>query len=104
MISSLVSTTFLSYTMFTFSYGTDSGLSNVMDKILPDTLKDPRWMMITIPVAFYGIARYLYLIYNKREKGEPEKVVMTDFPFLGTMIAWGILTLLIIYLPSDVVK
>ncbi len=104
MISSLVSTTFLSYTIFTFSYGTDSGLSLVMEKVLPDTLKEPRWMMLTIPVAFYGIARYLYLIYNKREKGEPETIITADPPFLGTLITWGLLTLLIIYLPSDIVK
>lgn len=104
MISSLVATTFLSYTMFTFAYEINSGLSIVLQEVLPDTMQTPKWMMITVPIAFYSIARYLYLIYNKREKGEPEKLVTTDFPFLFTMILWGIVTLAIIYFPTELLR
>ncbi len=104
MISSLVATTFLSYTMFTFAYEINSGISVVLQDILPETLKTPKWMMITVPIAFYAVARYLYLIYNKREKGEPEKLVTSDLPFLFTMILWGIVTLAIIYFPTEILR
>lgn len=103
MISSLVATTFLSYTMFTFSFEIESGLSLAMENILPDTLKTPKWLMLTVPITFYAIARYLYLIYNKREKGQPEKLITSDMPFLFTMLLWGIVTLVIIYFPANII-
>lgn len=104
MISSLVATTFLSYVMFTFSYEINSPLHEISEKLFPDTLQQPKWLMLTIPAAFYGISRYLYLIYNKREKGEPEKIVTQDMPFFLTMVIWSIMVLLIIYFPSDIIK
>lgn len=103
MISSLSAATFISYIMFTYNYDPGEKLTLMTESILPDTLKDPKWMMITIPIAFYSLSRYLYLIYNKKEKGEPEKLITTDMPFLASIIAWLITVLLIIYPPFDII-
>lgn len=103
MISSLVSTTFLSYTLFTFTFEKRSGLTSIANNILPETLKSPKWTMLTIPIAFYAISRYLYLIYNKREAGETEKLVTTDLPFVCSILLWLVSIFLIIYLPSDII-
>jgi len=104
MISSLASATFISYIMFTYNYDQSSNLTIISEELLPNTLKDPKWMMLTIPITFYALSRYLYLIYNKKEKGEPEKLVTTDMPFLFSMISWLLGILLIIYAPSDIIR
>ena len=36
-----------------------------VQSILPHTLADARWLLATIPFAIYGVARYLYIIYEK---------------------------------------
>ncbi|NIT04213.1 hypothetical protein GTO10_04820, partial [Candidatus Saccharibacteria bacterium] len=35
--------------------------------LIPPTLATPKWMMLTIPLVIYGVARYLYVIYEKKE-------------------------------------
>jgi choline-glycine betaine transporter len=55
-------------------------------------------MMLTIPLVIYGVARYLYLIYEKQEGESPERVLLSDKPLLFTVSLWGISALLMIYL------
>ncbi|MBC7194609.1 MAG: decaprenyl-phosphate phosphoribosyltransferase [Caldisericia bacterium] len=52
--------------------------------------------IFTIPIVLYGILRYLYLIYEKKE-GEPTKLVLEDFPLLFTILIWIIFSIFIIY-------
>lgn len=52
--------------------------------------------IFTIPIVLYGILRYLYLIYEKKE-GEPTKLVLEDFPLLLTILIWIIFSIFIIY-------
>ena len=103
MISSLVSTTFLAYTLFTFTFDRHSGLADIAKSFLPGTLENPKWMMLTIPITFYAISRYIYLIYNKRDKGQPELLITTDAPFIVSILCWLVVTFLIIYLPSGII-
>lgn len=52
--------------------------------------------IFTIPIVLYGILRYLYLIYEKKE-GEPTKLVLEDFPLLLTILIWIFFSIFIIY-------
>jgi len=54
-------------------------------------------MMVTVPFVIYGVMRYLYIIYEKKEGESPEKVLLTDTPLLSTVILWLILVIIIIY-------
>jgi decaprenyl-phosphate phosphoribosyltransferase len=67
-------------------------------KYISDTFPpDRKWLMATIPFVLFGIMRYMQLIYEG--KGEsPEKILTSDIPLLGTIIIWGILDIVIIYL------
>ncbi len=55
-------------------------------------------MMLTIPLAVYGIMRYLYLMHIEGKGGAPDEVLLEDFPLLMAIFVWGILVVAILYL------
>jgi decaprenyl-phosphate phosphoribosyltransferase len=56
-----------------------------------------KWLMITIPLVVYGIARYAQLLYEKYEGERPEKIITTDMPLIFTIGLWGIIIVGLIY-------
>jgi 4-hydroxybenzoate polyprenyltransferase len=86
----------LSYALFTFQ--TASTVKNTpLSKILPEILKSPKYMMLTIPVVIYGVARYLYVIYEKKEGESPERVLLSDKALLGAVLLWVLMVFVIVY-------
>lgn len=86
----------LTYSLFTFNTGRGTS-NNLLTSYLPTTLANPRWLMITIPVVVYGIFRYLYLIFEKKEGESPEKILLTDFPLFTSVALWILLIFILIY-------
>ena len=56
-----------------------------------------KWLMITIPLVVYGIARYAQLLYEKYEGERPEKIITTDLPLVFTIGLWGVIIIGLIY-------
>ena len=54
-------------------------------------------MMLTIPLVVYGIFRYLYLVRVKRQGGAPEDMLLADPALLGTVVAWVVLSVVVLY-------
>jgi 4-hydroxybenzoate polyprenyltransferase len=54
-------------------------------------------MIYTFPFVLYGVFRYLYLIYQKKEGGSPEKLVLSDRPLLASVLLWGVSCVFILY-------
>jgi len=96
MISMAAAFTTISYATFAFQTSPTTPSSELSD-LIPRTLSTPKWMMLTIPLVIYGVARYLYVVYEKKEGESPEKVLLSDYPLLGTVVLWGITILAIIY-------
>lgn len=94
MISMSAGFTLVAYALFTFQTSPQD-MNPILQKLLPSTLQSPRWMMLTVPLVIYGIARYLFVIYEKREGESPELVLISDKPLLSTVIIWIILVLVI---------
>ncbi len=98
LISALVSCTFLSYILFTFQTDLTGnfGLSGFIK--LPSPLyRTSHLLKLTIPIVFYGIARYLYIIYTKKDGSTPETVLFKDKPLLFTIILWILSTVVLLY-------
>ncbi len=77
MINITTSALIMSYSLYTFFTG----------KI---------FIMLTIPFAFYGLFRYIYLVHKENFGGEPE-MLFRDRGMLFTMILWVILIIVILY-------
>jgi hypothetical protein len=54
--------------------------------------------MLTIPFVIYGIFRYLYLIYAKDMGDSPDEVLMQDKPLIINILAWVVISVIILSL------
>lgn len=99
LTSMFANSTWLAYAFFTFLqpaiYARDR-LSNFFD-ILSLPFGQAKYLMATVPVVIYGVMRYLYIIYEKKEGESPERVLLTDKPLLATVIIWISMVIGIIY-------
>lgn len=82
MIGPLAALSILTYSLYTVSpetvqrHGTDR-------------------LMYTVPIVTYGVFRYLFLVYRKREGGDPSRLLFRDAPLL---ISGAIYAGLVLYL------
>lgn len=56
-----------------------------------------KWMMVTIPLVVYGIARYAQLLYERVEGERPERIITKDAPLVATIILWVSIIILLMY-------
>lgn len=91
--------TWLAYALFTFLQApifARPRLIYFFDHLsLPFT--QAKYLMATVPVVIYGVMRYLYIIYEKKEGESPERVLLTDRPLLITVVLWMVMVIGIIY-------
>jgi 4-hydroxybenzoate polyprenyltransferase len=55
------------------------------------------YLVLTVPWVMYGIFRYLYLVHQQEEGGDPTHLFVSDFPTLINAILWVVTVLLVIY-------
>jgi len=97
MISMSATYTIISYSLFAFMVSPQIA-GKKLAGYLPSILGSPKWMMLTIPFVIYGVARYLYVIYEKQEGESPERVLLSDVPLLLSVLLWGLTIMVIIYI------
>lgn len=56
-----------------------------------------KWLMVTIPLVVYGIARYAQLLYEREQGERPEEIITTDKPLIAVMLLWGVIVVGLIY-------
>lgn len=78
MINITTSALIMSYSLYTFFSG------NI-------------YIMITIPFAFYGLFRYIFLVHAKNMGGEPE-MLFKDKGMIITIVLWVIIVIGVLYL------
>ncbi len=96
MISISASFCVVSYSLFAFQ-SSPALISRALLENLPKTLASPKWMMLTIPIVIYGVARYLYVIYERNEGESPERILLSDRPLLNTVAIWAASIIFIVY-------
>lgn len=96
MISMSAAFAIISYSLFTFQTS-PLPATPFFETFLPTTLAQPKLMMLTIPLVIYAVARYLYVIYEKGEGESPERVLLSDYPLLLSVVFWGVSVVAIVY-------
>jgi len=54
-------------------------------------------LVFTLPFVLYGVFRYLYLIHQRNEGGNPTAALLKDYPLLINGVLWFVTVLVIIY-------
>ena len=54
-------------------------------------------MLVTVPLVFYGVMRYLYLIHVEGKGGAPDELLVEDKHLLVTVLLWVLLVVGVIY-------
>lgn len=82
MITIVTSATVMAYSLYTFQATTGH-----------------HRLMITIPLVLYGMFRYLYLVYVRKEGGSPEELLLRDRHMLGTVALCIVVVIVVLYVP-----
>ncbi|MBI4057899.1 UbiA prenyltransferase family protein [Candidatus Microgenomates bacterium] len=94
--------TWLSWSLFTFFEPSPRIGILPFSSELPLTLAGiGKWLMVTIPIAIFGIMRYLYITYTS-EKGTslvetPERLLVRDKTLLTAFLLWGLFVVFVLY-------
>ena len=102
MISMASSFTIISYSWFAFQTSPSNATPSLISSFFPSILASPKWMMLSIPIVIYGVARYLYVIYEKKDGESPERVLFSDRPLLYSLVIWGLSLFVFYYLLGTV--
>lgn len=92
--------TIMSYSFYTYFEKlpqTETEISKFFSETYPG-FEARKWLMVTIPLVVYGVARYAQLLYEKAEGERPERTITTDIPLIVTIALWGIIVISLIYL------
>ena len=54
------------------------------------TAGDPKTMLATVPLALFGVGRYLYLMARRDLGEEPDRVLLADPPILLAVVLWAL--------------
>jgi 4-hydroxybenzoate polyprenyltransferase len=84
MIAVVTASTVVAYAIYTAS-------PEVIQKLGTDKL------YVTIPFVLYGIFRYLYLVHQREEGGNPTQLLLSDRPLLADLLLWILTATLLIY-------
>lgn len=84
MIAVVTASTVVAYAIYTVS-------PEVREKLGTDKL------YLTIPFVLFGIFRYLYLVHQREEGGNPTQLLLSDQPLLVDVLLWIATAALLLY-------
>ncbi|MGA7873383.1 MAG: decaprenyl-phosphate phosphoribosyltransferase [Candidatus Binatus sp.] len=84
MISIVAGATLVSYMIYTASAEVEAKLGT-------------RHLYLTVPFVVFGILRYLYLIDERNEGGDPASALLHDRPLMLTVALWILMDIALLY-------
>jgi 4-hydroxybenzoate polyprenyltransferase len=84
MIGIVTASTVMSYALYTVSEETVQRFHT-------------RGLLLTFPFVLYGIFRYLYLVYQENQGGDPTQSLLTDRPLVINLCLWALTAGVIVY-------
>ena len=84
MIAVVTASTVVAYAIYTVS-------PEVQEKL------GTQYLYVTIPFVLFGIFRYLYLVHQKEEGGNPTQIMLTDAPLIVDVLLWAMTAAFVLY-------
>ncbi|MGH9470396.1 MAG: decaprenyl-phosphate phosphoribosyltransferase [Terriglobia bacterium] len=84
LIAMITASTLMSYALYTFSAGARARFPG-------------KHLALTIPFVIFGIFRYLFLVHQREEGGNPTRMLLTDRVLLSVVLLWAASVVLVIY-------
>lgn len=84
MMSVVTASTVVAYAIYTVS-------PEVQEKL------GTHQLYLTLPFVLFGIFRYLYLVHQKEEGGNPTQLLLTDVPLLVDVLLWVVTAAFLLY-------
>ena len=79
MISVVTASTLMAYALYTMDQGVQQKLGT-------------EHLIYTVPFVIYGIFRYLYLVHQRLEGGDPSELILADRWFLVNVLIWALVS------------
>ncbi len=92
--------TIIAYSFYAFFYeapDNENPITGFFSQIYP-AFEARRWLMVTIPLVVYGVARYAQLLYERTEGERPENVITRDVPLVVTIFTWAAVVIILTYI------
>ena len=76
-------------------------MSYALYSVSPETVQKfgGKGMLLTVPFVLYGIFRYLYLVYQQGQGGDPTQNLLGDRATLVNVCLWALAVAVVIYRP-----
>jgi len=87
MLAIIAGTTLVGYMTYTASYEIEAKFGSRYHHLA----------VLTVPYVAFGILRYLYLIDQRNEGGDPTRLLLEDRPLLICMILWTLTEVALLY-------
>jgi len=84
LIPVVTAATVISYSIYTVSPGTAERVGGFD-------------LVYTVPFVVFGVFRYLYIVFRRKEGGSPTETLVTDLPLLINVVLWMLAVLWILY-------
>jgi 4-hydroxybenzoate polyprenyltransferase len=97
ILAGLFAITFMSYTLFSYGYSGFT-LDPSLAHVLPPLLRNSRWLLVTVPIAFYALARYLLIVYRSDVAEHPENLWLKDRGLFIALLIWFLVMYFLIYI------
>lgn len=85
MIAVVTASTLMAYTLYTVDARTVAEFGS-------------QRLMYTLPCVIFGIFRYLYLVHQKGQGGDPDRIIVSDRPFVVNLLVWVGIVGVVLYL------
>lgn len=99
LTSTFATMTITSYSLYTFLETPPLKEQPIFDSlsfILPN-FEARKWLMVTIPLVVYGVARYAQLLYEREQGEAPEKIITRDRVLLSVLFLWAAIVVVLLY-------
>lgn len=93
IISIVTAATIVTYALYCIDTAVPPELSNLIEQVHPDSNSKTPYshhdnMKYTLPFVIYGVFRYLYLVYRKKEGGNPTELLLSDHHLIINGLIW----------------